>query len=136
MAKKQNDKLVNSEQIERIEKLAHEYYDGNQKKNAAAKIERNATKALETELLNYGENVTVKINDHMYLEMGYMDDEKEEIDPKKFFEEYPEMFWQIVSVPKTVVVAKLGEMVAAKTARVVKTRGFKINKHKSDPRSQ
>ena len=134
MGKKSAKVAGNDDHIKHIEKLAHDYFDGNQKKNAGATIERNAKKALETELVNYGEPFIAKINDHAYLEMGFMDDESEEIDPKLFLKNHPDLFWELVSVPKTAVLAKLGDKEVAKNSRIVHTHTFKVKKHKSDPR--
>lgn len=135
MAKKDKVETVpNDLHMKVIEEQAKNYYDGNQAKNAGATKERKAKAALENELANYGEQVVVKINDHMFLEIGFVDGEKEEIDPKKFFENYPEEFWQLVTLPKTVVQAKLGDKVVAQNSRMVKTHDFKIEKHKTDPR--
>ena len=123
----------NDEHLKKVEKLAHAYFDGNAKKNEGATEERKAKTALENELANFGENVIVKINDKAYLEMGYTDTEKEEIDPKKFLENHPDLFWDLVSIPKTAVQAKLGDKEVALNSRTVHGHEFKIIKHKSKP---
>lgn len=134
MGKKTEQKGVkNTEKVEVLDKLALDYFNGNQDKNAGAKAERKAKEQLELEMVNYGETHVTKISDRMYLEMGFVNTEKEEIDPKVFFEKHPELFWELCNIPKTAVSGILGDKEVALCSRTVTQHEFKIVKHKSDP---
>lgn len=121
--------------IKKIEEQATIYYEANAEKNAASKKERNATKELEKLMADFGETVVVKMGNSAYLEVGYMNSESEEIDPKLFMEKHPELFWELCKIPITAVKEILGDKEAALTSRVVTKNGFKAVKHKSDPKA-
>lgn len=124
----------NDERAEKIGKLAEIWYQANADKNAAQNLEKKTQETLAIELANEGELFTHKLSNGSFLQLGFVDDEKEEIDPKKMLEKHPELFWQLVSVPKTAVAQKLGDKEVAVLSRVVKVNSFKIKKHKTDPR--
>jgi hypothetical protein len=108
-----------------------EWFDANARKNKAQKDERDSCSALEKLIVqNDKSTITLAIDNHSQIVAGYMNEESEEIDPKKFFEMHPDKFWDLVNIPKGAAVEAVGTKDVAKCSRPVKKYAFKVKKEK------
>jgi len=114
----------------KLDQALLDYYNGNLKKNEGAKEER---KAKDKVKLLYGDNkeaYTLAISNTISLQVATITEDTEEIDPKLLFEKNPKAFWELVTVPKTNAIARLGAVDAALVTRVVPKTELKIKKIK------
>jgi hypothetical protein len=109
------------------------FLDANTRKNIANSEERKALQQAEKEFGGADEVKTYVISNTLDVEVGYIVDESEEIDPKKFMELYPEKFWDYVKIPITNVTQDMGPKAAAKCCVTVSKKSFKIKKVKKAP---
>ncbi len=126
-------KPAKTENADRIVTEAFKYEEANRLKNVYNNQERKAASELEKMFSNAkpGELRTVDISDQLSLEIGYVTENTEEIDPKKLLELDPNYFWDNVSFSMTNVINKFGEKTAANISRPVPKTKFKIVKIKS-----
>lgn len=121
----------NSIDSKKVDPLLLSYLEGNEAKNAGAKIERDSKKKLEVAFANTDDTYVLKVNDRLSLRAGFQTTEEEEIDAKLLFEQHPDKFWEIISVPKTTAIDILGEKAAAKITRPVTKHVFSVKKLKA-----
>lgn len=108
------------------------WFNANKAKNEAQSAER---KALEQAKKAYGdlkEPIEIETESGVKLSIGYVDTESEVIDAKKFFERNPELFWQLVEVPKTNAIKEVGDKEVALCSVTRVKNDFKIQKIKKD----
>jgi hypothetical protein len=127
-------------QIDKINKLGVEWFNANRDKNDGANRERKAKEQLQKEVIQYNDSipvhlksnrpVSIEISDTVELEVGVETWPDEEIDAKKLFQENPDLFWSLCSIPKGAVISAIGEKGAAKLMRTVSKTDFKIRKVK------
>lgn len=123
-----DEKVKVIDNADEIIKAGLEWIDGNAKKNAGAKEERDAKKKLS--LLVKDDLVSIEIGPNLMLDIGSITEESEEIDAKLLFKNNPEAFWALVDIPKTAAIAMLGEAGTAKVSRPVTKVSYKVKKRK------
>ena len=122
--------MSDTSNVDKVVELALEYYEVNASKNSFISKEKKVKEALMKEMVNEKGTRTIEVSKTHDIEVGFMNVEDEEIDPKLFFKMHPEKFWEIVSIAKTTVIAELGEKEAAKLSRTVQKNTFKVKRVK------
>lgn len=111
---------------------AIQYYEINANKNKLISSERKIQEQLKKMVAPDDKVRSVEIDANNALDIGWVTEQSEEIDPKKLFELDKDAFWELVSIPKTAAIAHLGEKRAAKVMRTATKHDFKIKKRKLD----
>lgn len=124
---------MDEETKKHLTQVAKDWVDANTRKNKGTSDEKKQRKILESSIAKLNELETFEISDTLSLEVGWKDEQTEEVDAQKLFKENPNLFWSLVTVSKTALESAIGDKGAAKLMRPVTKNTFKINKIKKSP---
>lgn len=122
---------VTKELKEQIEATAEVWYESNKEKNSATTSERKAKEKLELLTKDLEEPYVYRINNEYQVVAGVItDNEGVEIDPRKFYELYPEEFWEVVKITMDAAKMAVGEKGASKACVPKTVTKFNVKKEK------